>query len=138
MTFNCFCHIPIISVDKNITLKSNYIIQTSDLKCGRTATKRLHWKGFGVGRTAFSPRYRTQFPHLSDFSRSRPKPQSRLKPHFKSLIQTSLHILMILERFQLPTPLLWPESNARRYLESVPRDLAYYHFHKLHQLQDKS
>ena len=27
-----------------------------DSKCGRTATKRPHWKGFEVGRTAFSGR----------------------------------------------------------------------------------
>jgi len=56
----------------------------SDLKCGQSATKRPHWKGFGVDRTAFSPRCGTRFPHLSDFSRSRPKPQSRPKPYFKS------------------------------------------------------
>jgi len=44
------------------------------------------WKGFGVGRTAFSQRYGMRFPYLSDFSRSRPKPQSQPKPHFKSLV----------------------------------------------------
>ena len=52
---------------------------SSNSKCGRSAMKRPHWKGYWVGRTAFSPEYGMRFPHLSDFFRSRPK------SHFESL-----------------------------------------------------
>ena len=62
------------------------ILICSDSKCSQSATKRPHWKGFWVGRTAFSRWYGTQFLSLSYFSRSQPKSQSRLKPHFESLL----------------------------------------------------
>jgi len=47
---------------------------------GKTATKRSHWKGFGVRKTAFS--YPDMERDCRIFAIQLPKP----KPHFESLI----------------------------------------------------
>lgn len=40
------------------------VVSAMDLKCGRAATKRLRWKGFGVGAIrVFMPRYGTRVPY---------------------------------------------------------------------------
>ena len=64
----CFLHLVYLFASCRV------LVGASDSKCGRFATKRLHWKGFLVGQTAFSPWYRTRFPHLNNFSLSWPKP----------------------------------------------------------------
>lgn len=56
-------------------------------KCGISAMKRPHRKGFWVGQTTFSPRHGTPFPHVSLYFISWPKPQLRPKPHFESLVR---------------------------------------------------
>jgi len=113
------------------------IVGNSDLKCGRSATKRPCWKGFGVGRIAFSPRYGTWFPHLSDISRSRPKPQSRPKPHFKSLVgkkksrsniekKKSTSPLPSRHQIAKGTILKLREDSSSSSFSSKPPDLSHY------------